>query len=410
MKTILSLLVVAAMSLSSAMAGVLDPQTLFETYDTFRMMDVSGPKMNHAELLRHIETLKQAFHGELAVEIAGYSSEGRSINLLTLGRGAKKIFLWSQMHGDEPTATMALMDVLTYLSKNRTSPEVQSILKETTLLFLPMLNPDGAERFQRWSVHGIDINRDARRLQTSEARTLKAVRDRFNPQFGFNLHDQDSHVPVGNTSKAAAIALLAPAYDEAKSDNAVRVRAKKVAAVVASVLSRFVEGYVARYDDTFEPRAFGDNIQSWGTSTVLIESGGWKDDPEKQFLRKLNAVVLLSVFSSIANDAYERANIASYEELPENGKRIYDLVITGIKLVGPDSLAPITVDIGLVQRSVRDKSGVLHLVSRVSEIGDLSFSSAIERLDGSGESLPLENVKLEKAIYLDELIARLKKK
>jgi hypothetical protein len=142
----------------------------------------------------------------------------------------------------------------------------------------------------------------------------------------------------------------------------------------------------------------------------LIESGGWRNDPEKQFLRKLNAVVLLSVFSSIANDSYEQANIASYESLPENGKKIYDLVIAGIKLVGPDSLAPVTVDIGLVQRSVRDKSGVLHLVSRVAEIGDLSFSPAIERLDGSRESLPLEGVKLEKAINLDELIARLKKK
>ena len=401
---------VAAMSLSSVIAGSLDPQTLFETYESFRMADVSGPRMTHAELLRHIETLKQAFHGELSVEVAGSSSEGRSINLLTLGKGPKKIFLWSQMHGDEPTATMALMDVLNYLSKNSVSPEVQSILKETTLLILPMLNPDGAERFQRWSVHGIDINRDARRLQTSEARTLKAVRDRFNPQFGFNLHDQDVHTPVGNSSKAAAIALLAPAYDETKSDNAGRVRAKKIAAVIADVLSHFVEGYVARYDDTYEPRAFGDNIQSWGTSTVLIESGGWTNDPEKQFLRKLNAVVLLSVFSSIANDSYVQANIKSYENLPENGKKIYDLVITGIKLVGPDSLAPVTVDIGLVQRSVRDKSGALHLVSRVAEIGDLSFSSAIDRLDGAGESLPLETVKLEKAINLDELIARLRKK
>ena len=49
-----------------------------------------------------------------------------------------------------------------------------------------MLNPDGAERFQRRNAQSIDINRDALRLQTPEGRTLKAVRDRFQPRIGFN--------------------------------------------------------------------------------------------------------------------------------------------------------------------------------------------------------------------------------
>ena len=154
------------------------------------------------------------------IEQIGVSSEGRSINLLTIGSGKKKIFMWSQMHGDEPTATMGMLDMLSYIGKNQTAPEVKKILAETTLLIIPMLNPDGAERFQRRSVHGIDINRDALQLQTNEARILKQTRDKYSPEFGFNLHDQEPRYTVGSTGKVATIALLAPTYDYAKSENA----------------------------------------------------------------------------------------------------------------------------------------------------------------------------------------------
>ena len=46
---------------------------------------------------------------------------------------------------------------------------------------------------------------------------------------------------------------------------------------------------MGRYSDEFEPRAFGDNIQKWGTNTILIESGGIFGDEEKQYLRKLQS-------------------------------------------------------------------------------------------------------------------------
>ena len=64
-----------------------------------------------------------------------------------------------------------------------------------------MLNPDGAERFQRRNAQSIDINRDALRLQTPEGRALKTLRDGLNPRIGFNLHNQSWRTSIGTPAK-----------------------------------------------------------------------------------------------------------------------------------------------------------------------------------------------------------------
>ena len=322
-------------------------QDLYNSYETYKVKEVASRRLKQSAMMKILISLQVPMKNIFNIEQIGVSSEGRSINLLTIGSGKKKIFMWSQMHGDEPTATMGVLDMLSYMGKNQTAPEVKKILAETTLLIIPMLNPDGAERFQRRSVHGIDINRDAVQLQTNEARILKQTRDTYSPEFGFNLHDQEPRYTVGSTGKVATIALLAPTYDYAKNENAVRLRAKKVAAALVDIFTPFIDGHISRYDDSFEPRAFGDNIQKWGTSTVLIESGGSKDDPEKMSIRKLNCVALLGICYSIAAGDYERADVSRYERLPENTKNLYDIIISGITLIFENGVAPVVVDIGI---------------------------------------------------------------
>jgi len=144
---------------------------------------------------------------------------------------------------------------------------------------IPMLNPDGAERFMRYDALGVDVNRDARRLATPEGRILKAVRDSLQADFGFNLHDQGTRT-AGPDGELVGIALLAPAADEERSWGLVRQRARGLSALIAATLGEVIPGRIARYDDAFTPRAFGDNMQRWGTSTVLIESGALPDDPQ----------------------------------------------------------------------------------------------------------------------------------
>ncbi|MCK7519053.1 MAG: hypothetical protein MZV64_15670 [Ignavibacteriales bacterium] len=71
------------------------------------------------------------------------------------------------------------------------------------------------------------------------------------------------------------------------------------------MLNHFIPGHIAKYRDDYEPRAFGDNFQKWGTSTILVESGVWKDDTEKSILRKLNFISFISAFYSIASKSYK---------------------------------------------------------------------------------------------------------
>ena len=388
--------------MTTQLANAQFSKNLFESYDSYKFNDISSRRFNHADLMRYLDTLKKSLGEMVTMEQIGSSAENRSINLLTLGTGKTKVFMWSQMHGDEPTATMGLLDLLNYISKNRNSTEIKKILSETTLLIVPMLNPDGAERFQRRTSQGIDMNRDALRLQTPEAKLLKATRDRFNPEIGFNLHDQDPRYSVGDKGTVAVISLLAPAYNVEKSDNAVRIRAKKLASELTLILQQFVADHIAKYDDTFEPRAFGDNIQKWGTSTVLIESGGWHNDNEKMFIRKLNCVALLSVFHSIATKTYEKTSVDVYENIPMNTKNLFDIIIEKATITFLDGRPSITADIAINKEEV-PSAGSTVWKGRVVDFGDLSVYSANEKWNGVGKSINASLVEMNDIVNIEEL-------
>ena len=312
------------------------------------------------------------------VEVVGESGEGRPIRTISFGYGPTSVFLWSQMHGDESTATMALADLYALVEERSNSRIVRTIREQLTVHTLPMLNPDGAQRFQRRNAQGIDINRDARALATPEGRILKSVRDEVDPVVGFNLHDQGVGTRVGGTDRGAAISLLSPPYDHSRVINEVRFRAMEIMGVMIQAMDPMVGGHITRYDDAFNPRAFGDLITQWGTSTILVESGGWENDPQKQYLRKVNFVALLAALESIATGSYAGRGNDLYLGLPGNGRRIGDLLITGGTLVVPD-LPPLRADL-----LVNYDKPLLEEDGTFAEIGDLGEVEARDTLSLDG--------------------------
>jgi len=295
------------------------------------------------------------------------------------------------MHGNEPTATQAIFDILNFLNADEFAKEKAEILQQLTIHFLPMLNPDGAELFQRRNLLGVDINRDALRLQSPESKTLKRVRDSLNADFGFNLHDQSTYYNAARTDKPATISFLAPAYNFEKDINETRENAMKIIVFMNNIIQKYAQGQVGRYNDTFEPRAFGDNIQKWCTSTILIESGGYQEDIEKQEIRKLNYVSILSAIYTIAKETYKEISIAEYEKIPENDRKLFDLKIIGAKyeLLGNTY----TIDLGINQVEVDyPEHDAFWYSSRIWDQGDLSTYFGYTTLDAS--DLKIEHAKV----------------
>ncbi|HET9274758.1 MAG TPA: M14 family zinc carboxypeptidase [Gemmatimonadales bacterium] len=344
----------------------------------YRVEAIDSRRFTHAEYWRAV---RPATAGDaLRVETVGRSIHEREIRSVTFGQGGTTVLLWSQMHGNESTATMALADIFAFLAAREAHPLRDRLRRALTVVFVPMLNPDGGELFRRENAVGIDVNRDARAMATPEARALKELRDRLRPDFGFNLHDQNARTRAGSDGPPAAIALLAPAYDEEKGYNEVRTRARLVAAGIVRDLEVEIRGRIARYDDTFNPRAFGDLMQRWGTSTVLIESGALPDDPEKQRLRALNVAAILGALDAIATRSFTRADPDAYEKLPRNAGGAVDLLVRGGRIVIPGRPpAEIAADVALTFDDAVARTG-----PRLREVGDLETVVALDTIDARG--------------------------
>lgn len=355
---------------------------LLNRYDRYRESAIRDRRFKHAELTPLILRLPSL--GGFEVKERGRSFEGRPIYQVKYGNGPVKVLLWSQMHGDEPTATMAMLDLFNFLAANDEFNDVRNLLKEElTLYFLPMLNPDGAEKYERRNAQEIDINRDAVRLQTPEGRLLKAVRDEIGADWGFNLHDQSRYNSVGLSPGEATFAFLAPAFDSSKSVNENRKNAMQLIVGMNRWLQQYIPGQVARFDDTFEPRAFGDNMQRWGTRTILIECGGLDGDPEKQKIRKLHFGMLALALESIARQSFKEHSVQSYNHIAYNNRRMFDLLIREALL--EEKGKSYVVDLGFHRNEhAYDSHRRFYYSASIADLGDLSTHNGYEELLAAG--------------------------
>jgi hypothetical protein len=375
-------MILALAALSATLA--VEPQALWDAWPQRRFVQAPAGCLRPADLTAALQSLAAKHAGRARLEEIGRSVEGRPIHLLTVGTGERRVLLWSQMHGDEPSATPALLDLADHLL---TGPEGRPVLDALTLLMVPMLNPDGAERVARRNAQGIDVNRDALSLATPEGRLLKEIRDRHRPLLGFNLHDQDRRTTVGDTGRLATIALLGVAGDPQGTMTEGRARAKRAASAIVSALRPLIGESVARYDEDWSPRAFGDNVTAWGTPVVLVESGGYAGPLTD--LTRLNFVALASVLAGLAADDLAGHDPALYESLARNREDAYaDVIVRGGRVLqgaGGPYRADLAFDVRIPDRRAWACDGVADSgPSRIVEVGDARFLAAGRVVDASG--------------------------
>jgi hypothetical protein len=273
---------------------------------------------------KNIEKLIKNHDSNFKVLQLGSSENNVPIYSLKIGTGKKKILLWSQMHGNESTGTKALFDLFNFIS-TKNSNEVAIILKECTLLFLPMLNPDGSEAYTRVNANKVDLNRDAVNKIAKESKLLRSVLEDFNPQFCFNLHDQRTIFGVEGTNKPATISFLAPSEEISRTVTKGRIATMNVIVAMNALLQKMIPNHVGRYTDEYYPTATGDNFQKLGYNTILIESGHYPNDYDREITRAYTFYAIVQGLYHIAIE-HSFTEHKDYFKIPNNVKSFYDVI------------------------------------------------------------------------------------
>ena len=352
----------------------LSPTELWEIWPDFRWSQTAAPCLRYADLMESLTALAERYPQQVRLEEVGRSFLGRPIRMMTVGQGETKILLWSQMHGNEPSATPALLDLTHYLLARAEEPGPRAILEATTLLMIPMLNPDGTELYRRRNAQGIDINRDALNLATPEGRALK-----------------DRRKAVADTGVLSTNSVLAVAGDAEGTETPGRQRAKRACSAIVEALAPFMPAGMSRYDEDWSPRAFGDNITAWGTPVVLIESGGLPEGHELSDLTRLNFVALLTVLQGLVADDLMQYDPQVYESLPRSANNAWaEVVLRDGYLLQPGAPQSYRADLSFYlfqdDRQLAGCETDVHEGSLIFEIGDNRFIGGGTEID-AGDSV-----------------------
>ena len=280
--------------------------------------------------LVEIEPLLNKLNSNNELKVIGKSVLDKPIYSYQIGTGKTKIFLWSQMHGNESTTTKALFDFLNYLKSDETL--ANHLLTNFTFLCIPMLNPDGAALYTRSNANDVDLNRDSQALTQPESKFLRATFDAFKPDFCFNLHDQRTIFGVADTGKPATLSFLAPSFNENRDVNESRMKSIDLIAAINEKLQSYLPNQIGRFDDSFNINCIGDTFQYLGVPTLLFEAGHFQDDYQREETRKFVFMALMSSFSVLYENVIVVNGIGKYLNIPQNKVVFYDFIYKNIKI------------------------------------------------------------------------------
>nr|WP_315178838.1 M14 family metallopeptidase [uncultured Flavobacterium sp.] len=354
--------------------------------------------------LDSIEPLLQKLNTNNQLSIIGKSVLGKSIYSYEIGEGKTRIFLWSQMHGNESTTTKALFDFLNVLQSG--SQLAQHLLSAFTFCSIPMLNPDGATLYTRENANKVDLNRDSQALTQPESKILREVFESFKPDYCFNLHDQRTIFGVSDTGKPATLSFLAPSYNEEREVNESRLKAINLIASINEELQKYLPNQIGRFDDSFNINCIGDTFQYLGVPTLLFEAGHFANDYEREETRKYVFMALISSFTSLCENVIVSNGINKYLNIPQNKVVFYDFMYKNIK-INYDGIEIITNFASQYKEELIENRVCFN--AYVSQIGDLENYFGHFEYDAKGalykddfDNIPKLNQKAD--FYLDNNI------
>jgi len=349
-------------------------------YNSFKEETLVGRYVKNS----HIIPISKQHKSIAEITKIGSSVEKRSIFSYRFGTGKIKILVWSQMHGNESTTTKALFD---FFNRLHTNDEVVSkLLLECTFCVIPILNPDGAEKYTRVNANNVDLNRDAQLLSQPESRVLLDTYKSFKPDYCFNLHGQRTIFSAGFSSNSSVLSFLSPAQDKQRLVTQTRKVAMEVILAINSALKHELPDQISRYDDGFNINCVGDSFQSMETPTILFEAGHFPGDYKRERTRQFVYEALMTSFTCIASNSVNGKGYQPYFNLPENQKLFFDIIIRNV--IGDEGEL---VDVAIqFEETLRDEE--LLFVPKIAKIGSLEEYFGHKEIDGDQNSIMINNV------------------
>jgi hypothetical protein len=335
---------------------------LEELFNQYKEQSIAGRYLT----LDHIQPLLDKLNTNNGVKIIGHSVLNKPIYSYEIGTGETRIYLWSQMHGNESTTTKALFDFINVL--NSKSDFADKMLKTFTFYAIPILNPDGAALYTRENANKIDLNRDSQNLTQPESIILRKAFEDFKPHYCFNLHDQRTIFGAGDSGKPATVSFLAPSYNEARDINDNRLKAINLIAGLNDVLQEYIPGQVGRFDDSFNINCIGDTFQFLGVPTILFEAGHFPDDYQREITRKFIFFSLISSFKLLSENDLVDNRINDYLNISQNKVVFYDFMYKNIK-INYDGIEIITNFVAQYKEELIENK--IQFNAYIVEVGDL---------------------------------------
>lgn len=295
-------------------------------FSTYTHKEVKGRHITNED----IEPILNQLNDDFKVKTEGKSVLDKPIYSVQFGYGKIKIYMWSQMHGDESTCTKAIIDLFEFLSNDSSYSD---FIKSTyTLYIVPLANPDGAKLHTRENSNKVDLNRDVKECTQPESKILKQIFEEFQPHYCLNMHDQRTIYGVGDTNKSAIISFLAPAFNINRDINTYRSKAMHIIGEMNKVLQDYIPGHVGRYNDAYCDNCFGDYFASKNAVTILFEAGHHPNDYDRDLTRKYIFIGLLVAFDKIHENDIVDDNNSEYFKIPDNKVSFFDILYKNVKI------------------------------------------------------------------------------
>ena len=312
------------------------------------------------------------------IQEIGKSTLGKPIYLFSKGKGNISVLAWSQMHGNESNATLAMLDLLTSLEKNP-APDFWDKIR---LDFIFMLNPDGSEIWTRRNILEIDINRDFLKESSIEMKILKKQAFSKKYDYALNLHEQRTIFST-DFENPATLSFLSPSEDVERNLTKNRKKSMAVIAEIYQQLKSEIPNNIGRYTDTFYPTSSGDNFMKAGIPVILFEGGHFIDDYKREKTREFYTKALFYALQAIGNLNGEVSGYESYFEIPENKESHYDIIYRNVSL---NTDFQCVLDIAVQYKEIKtEASEEIEFVPYVAEVGDVGKKKGWKEIDCTGK-------------------------